>query len=433
MKIQQPQSIPETMTRQPPLFDATEPGQLHVIKRDGRVTKYDADRIKGAMKKTFLAVEGDNATNSDRIQEIVEKLTDQITTLFHQRWPSGGTIHIEAIQDKVELALMYAGLHKVARAYVLYREERRKQREDLAQKENVQSKLHITLQDGKKVPLDQKWLADLILAACKNTTDVDFTKMLEDTQNNLFDGVALKDVYKALVMTARTHIENEPNYTYVAARLLLHDVYEEALSGLHIQHDLMQDSIKQHYPTAFREFIQQGIEHEHLNKNLRDFNLDQLAAALRPERDQQFTYLSLQTLYDRYFIHHEHTRIEMPQVFFMRVAMGLAHCENKQRNERAIEFYHLLSSFDFMSSTPTLFNSGTAFPQLSSCFLTTVPDSLSGIYSALKDNALLSKYAGGLGNDWTPVRGMGAYIKGTNGKSLGVVPFLNVSDATAIP
>lgn len=434
METQHPDvaTIDADSTHDSSLVGTIQPGQLHVIKRDGRVTQYDINRIKDAMKGAFLEVEGKNATNSNRIEEIAKNLADQITHRFHQRWPSGGTIHIEAIQDKVELALMYAGLHKVARAYVLYREERRKQREELAKKENVSKSLHIILDDGKKIPLDQKWLSHLIKDACRNVLDVNPTKILEDTKNNLFDGVNLKDVYKALVMTARTLIENEPNYTYVTARLLLHDIYEEVLTGLHIQHNLMEGRIEQYYTTAFKEFIQQGITHEHLDKNLRDFDLAQLAAALKPERDQQFTYLSLQTLYDRYFIHHKHSRIELPQVFFMRVAMGLAHCENEQRNERAIEFYNLLSSFDFMSSTPTLFNSGTTFPQLSSCFLTTIPDSLNGIYSALKDNALLSKYAGGLGNDWTPVRAIGAYIKGTNGKSLGVVPFLNVADATAI-
>ena len=416
----------------PNLLEATKPGQLRVIKRDGRVTKYDQNRISNAMKSAFLAVEGQNASTSNRIQEIVTRLSEQITDLFHSRWPSGGTIHIETIQDKVELALMHAGLHEVARDYVLYREERRKQREQAVEDTHVHNGLHITLNDGSKKPLDIQWLTQLTHTACKDVASVDPAKILEETQNNLFDGVLLKDVHKALVMTARTLIENEPNYTYVTARLLLNDLYDEALDGLAIQHDLTQNEITQYYTTAFKEFIHQGVEMEHLDKNLNVFDLDQLAAALDPTRDQQFTYLSLQTLYDRYFIHHNNVRIELPQVFFMRVAMGLAHCEGEQRNERAIEFYNLLSNFDFMSSTPTLFNAGTVFPQLSSCFLTTVPDDLSGIYSALKDNALLSKYAGGLGNDWTPVRGMGAYIKGTNGKSLGVVPFLNVADATAV-
>ncbi|ACJ17883.1 ribonucleoside-diphosphate reductase subunit alpha [Coxiella burnetii] len=413
------------------LLEAIQPGQLRVVKRDGRVVKYDANRITIAMKKAFLAVEGETAAESGRVQEIVSRLTDQITDLFHKRWPSGGVVHIETIQDKVELALMYAGLHKAARAYVLYREERRKQREEQKASE-AENTIHITLDDGATILLDQSWLARMVHSACSDLEGVDAVKILEETKNNLFDGVALKDVYKGLVMTARTLVENEPNYTYVTARLLLHDLYREVLNGLNLPQDLMHEDIAHYYPEAFKNFIRHGIETEHLHPNLQTFDLNYLAQALKPERDQQFTYLSLQTLYDRYLIHHQQVRIELPQVFFMRVAMGLAQSEGEARNERAVEFYNVLSSFDFMSSTPTLFNSGTVFPQLSSCFLTTVPDSLDGIYGALKDNALLSKYAGGLGNDWTPVRAMGAYIKGTNGKSLGVVPFLNVADATAI-
>lgn len=412
-------------------LNAVQPGQLHVIKRDGRVVKYDVSRVAIAMKKAFLAVEGELAQDSNRVQEIVTRLTEQITAIFQKRWPSGGTIHIETIQDKVELALMYAGLHKVARAYVLYREERRKQREE-QKTPPLESGIRVTLDDGAKVSLDDIWLTRIVHLACSDLEDVDANKILEETKDNLFDGVALKDIYKALVMTARTLVENEPNYTYVTARLLLHDLYSEALNGLNIAHDLIHEEIAYYYPKAFKTFIQKGIETEHLDPNLNNFDLNRLGQVLKPECDQQFTYLSLQTLYDRYLIHHHQVRIELPQIFFMRVAMGLAQSEGKDRTERAIEFYNVLSSFDFMTSTPTLFNSGTLFPQLSSCFLTTVPDSLEGIYGALKDNALLSKYAGGLGNDWTPVRAMGAYIKGTNGKSLGVIPFLNVADATAI-
>ncbi len=416
----------------PSLLETVEPGQLRVIKRDGRVVKYESNRIATAIKKAFLAEEGDQAENSPRVQEIVTTLTQQIDDMFTKRWPDGGTIHIEAIQDKVELALMYAGEQKIARSYVLYREERRKQREQQAHESGSTHRINITLDDGAKAPLDMRWLHNLVHSACQGLESADPAQILEDVKQNLFDGVAIKDIYKALIMTVRTMVENEPSYTYVTARLLLQELYTETLTGLKITHNLTRDNIKDLYPTVFKTFIAQGIEAELLGKELNNFDLDQLAAALKPERDNTFTYLSLQTLYDRYFIHRQGVRLELPQTFYMRVAMGLAECEGEQRNERAIEFYNLLSSFDFMSSTPTLFNAGTTFPQLSSCFLTTVPDDLDGIYSALKDNALLSKYAGGLGNDWTPVRAMGAHIRGTNGKSLGVVPFLNVADATAV-
>lgn len=410
---------------------ATQPGQLRIIRRNGEITLYDENRIEVAIKKAFLAVEGDTVSVSERIQHIPTQLAQNITARCKKRYPTGGTTHIESIQDLVELELMRAGEHAIARSYVLYREKRREAREILAT-QTEEKTIHVILEDGSKTKLDMHMLSSLAIDACQELSDVNPTKVIEDARKNLFDGVAIKDVYKAMVMAARTLVEVEPNYTYVTARLLLQDVYREAMDALAVPHDLTHQTMSSLYPKAFKAFIQQGIEAELLHPNLRDFDLERLAKAIDSTRDLQFTYLSIQTLYDRYFIHHHEKRVELPQVFFMRVAMGLAHCEGEQRNERAIEFYQLLSSFDYMSSTPTLFNSGTLRPQLSSCYLTTIPDDLDGIYGALKDNALLSKFAGGLGNDWTPVRAMGAYIKGTNGKSLGVVPFLNVANATAV-
>ncbi len=409
----------------------TQPGFLRIIRRNGELTAYDDNRINVAIKKAFLAVEGDNANQSERIQHVANQLTQAITQRLKKRLPSGGTIHIESIQDLVEIELMRAGEHAIARSYVLYREKRREARDILSQQPEEKA-IHVILEDGSRQKLDLNLLSHLALDACQNLTDVSPTKVIEDARKNLFDGVAIKDVYKALVMSARTLVEVEPNYSYVTARLLLQDLYREAMDTLNVAHDLNQQTMAALYPKTFKAFIKAGIEFELLHPNLNDFDLDKLGSAIDATRDLQFTYLSIQTLYDRYFIHHNEKRIELPQVFFMRVAMGLAHCEGDQRNERAIEFYRLLSSFDYMSSTPTLFNSGTLRPQLSSCYLTTIPDDLDGIYGALKDNALLSKFAGGLGNDWTPVRAMGAYIKGTNGKSLGVVPFLSVANATAV-
>jgi len=423
------------MISDPQLLEITEPGQLRIIRRDGSLAKYDPERISVAIKKAFLAVEGDNANLSERIHNIAAELTAKITERLFKRWPSGGTVHIENIQDQVELALMRAGEHQVARSYVIYREARRQERLEQSQAAAAiapSTQINVTLDDGKKIPLNTQWLAKMAMDACKDLEDVAPTQIIQETLDNLFDGVAMKDVYKAMVMSARTLVETEPNYSYVTARLLQHDLYNEALNALEIQHNLTEQTIDKLYPICFKTFIKRGIELELLHPNLKDFDLDMLSHAIDTKRDNQFTYLSLQTLYDRYFIHHQGARIELPQVFFMRVAMGLAHCEGQQKNERAIEFYNLLSSFDYMSSTPTLFNAGTCRPQLSSCYLTTIPDELSGIYSAIRDNALLSKYAGGLGNDWTSVRAMGAHIKGTNGKSLGIVPFLNVVDATAV-
>lgn len=414
-------------------WQQSEAGTFRVIRRNGSITAYDPDRIMTAMKKAFLAVEGNDAIHADRIQKMVEKLTLQIDQSFKRQWPAGGTIHIESIQDLVELALMRAGEQKVAHAYVVYREARHKER--LANTiivSGISESIQVKQANGQLAPLDKAWLHRLIEQACTGVADVSPQPILEEAQKNLFNGVAIKDIYKALVMSARTLVETEPNYSSVTARLLLQDIYDEVGSTLKISVPSDSSQIAVWYANCFKQGIIQGIEYELLNSNLKDFNLDYLAKAIYLDRDQNLNYLGLQTLYDRYFIHHRGQHIELPQTFFMRVAMGLAHCEGEHRDEKAVEFYNLLSSFDFMSSTPTLFNSGTCRPQLSSCFLTTVPDNLDGIYSAIKDNALLSKYAGGLGNDWTSVRAMGAHIKGTNGKSLGVVPFLNVADATAV-
>jgi len=416
------------------------PGTLRVIRRNGIVTPYDAIKIKVAISKAILAIEGDNAAVSERVHEIAAQLTQQITDAFNRRLSSGGTIHIEDIQDQVELTLMRAGEHKVARAYVLYREERRKARE--AEINNAinavadaanQFAITVTLADGTKTPLDNNWLNQVVYDACQDLDEVNPELILADTRRSLFDGVALVDVEKALIMSARVLIEKEPNYSFVSARLLLEQLRNESFAflGMPKQHHNLE-SMQANYPAYFKQYIERAIDLELLDPQLKTFDLEQIGRALNAKRDLKFTYLGLQTLYDRYFIHSHGIRFELPQVFYMRVAMGLAIAEKKDREKHAIEFYELLSSFDFMSSTPTLFNSGTLRPQLSSCFLTTVPDDLDGIYSAIKDNALLSKYAGGLGNDWTPVRAMGAHIKGTNGKSLGVVPFMNVADATAV-
>lgn len=410
----------------------TAPGLLKVIRRNGMLASFDASKIGAAMTKAFLAIEGDTAINSSRIHETVANLLKKITDTFARRMPHGGTVHIEDIQDQVELILMRAGEHKVARTYVLYREERRKiraQEQEAAETANRQ--LHVTLNDGRVVPLDVERLIKVVNSACENLSDVSATNIIEETQRNLFDKVPVKDVSKALIMSARVLIEKEPNYSLVAARLLLDDLRSEALSFLGVKERATFDEMKNLYHAYMTAYIDRGVELELIDAKLKTFDLAKLAAAIIPERDLQFNYLGLQTLYDRYFIHNNGTRFELPQGFFMRVAMGLA-LNEQNKEERAIEFYNLLSTFDFMSSTPTLFNSGTLRPQLSSCYLTTVPDDLDGIFAALKDNALLSKYAGGLGNDWTNVRAMGARIKGTNGKSLGVVPFLSVANATAV-
>ena len=418
-------------------LEATAPGRHHVIRRNGKITGFDSDKIKVAITKAFLAVEGGTAAASSRIHELVDALTHQVEDGLLRRSQGGSvTLHIEDIQDQVELALMRSSHHKVARAYVLYRDERARRRALETASKNpaapAEATLRVTRADGSRTPLDLPRLQTIVAEACRGLSDVEAQPIIKETIRNLFDGVAERDVGTALVMSARTLIEKEPNYSQVAARLLLDNLRQEALSFLAQQEDrATQDEMAGRYGEYFRAYIQRGVELEHLSPELARFDLDKLAAALQPERDLAFTYLGLQTLYDRYFLHHGGKRFELPQAFFMRVAMGLA-LNELDREARAIEFYRLLSSLDFMSSTPTLFNAGTRRPQLSSCYLTTVPDDLDGIFAAVKDNALLSKFAGGLGNDWTRVRGMGAHIKGTNGKSQGVVPFLKVANDTAV-
>jgi ribonucleoside-diphosphate reductase alpha chain len=414
-------------------LSATAPGQLRVIKRNGTVVPYTDDKITVAITKAFLAVEGGTAAASSRIHETVERLTEQVSATFKRRMPSGGTIHIEEIQDQVELALMRAGEQKVARDYVIYREAQATKRKNASAGEIAEPhpSIRVTHLDGSVAPLDMGRLNTIVTEACEGLAEVDGALIQKETLKNLYDGVAQSDVSTALVMTARTLVEREPNYSYVTARLLMDNIRAEGLGFLGVASSATHHEMSELYAKALPAYIAKGVEFELLNPVLLDFDLEKLGKAINHERDQQFTYLGLQTLYDRYFIHKDGIRFELPQVFFMRVAMGLA-IEEKQKEERAIEFYNLLSSFDYMASTPTLFNAGTLRAQLSSCYLTTVPDDLGGIYDAIRDNALLSKFAGGLGNDWTPVRSLGAYIKGTNGKSQGVVPFLKVVNDTAV-
>jgi ribonucleoside-diphosphate reductase alpha chain len=414
-------------------IETTAPGKLRVIKRNGKVVPFEDDKIKVAITKAFLAVESGNAAASERIHTKVNELTNNVVEIFKRRMPSGGTLHIEEIQDQVELQLMRSEELDVAKSYILYRAERTQERKketldiDIPDVPNI----NVTKADGSLEPLNVEKVAGLINDACDGLEEVSVKEVLDEALKNLYDGVSISDMRTSLVMSARTKVEKEPNYSFVTARILMDQIRNEALNFLGISEESTYHEMEKHYPAAFKAYIDKGIELDILNPELKEFNLDKLADAIDYERDNQFTYLGLQTLYDRYFIHSNDVRYELPQVFFMRVSMGLA-LEEDDREERAIEFYKLLSSFDYMSSTPTLFNSGTKRPQLSSCYLTTIPDDLDGIFSAMKDNALLSKWAGGLGNDWTPVRAMNSYIKGTNGKSQGVVPFLKVANDTAV-
>jgi ribonucleoside-diphosphate reductase alpha chain len=401
--------------------------QYQIIRRNGAVVPFEPNKIAVAMMKAFLAVHGTQGAASASVRETVEVLTQGVIRALMRSRPAGGTFHIEDVQDQVELGLMRSEHHEIARAYVLYREKRSLERaQKISQQTPAAPVLH-AMDQGRRVVLDMGRLQDIIGDACQDLgSDVKPEPIMAETLRNLYDGVPMDEVYKASVLAARTLIEKDPDYTFATARLLFHTIAKEVLGQ-----DVAQADMQQAYVDYFPQFIKRGVSHELLDEKLQQFDLVRLAGALKAKRDLQFDYLGLQTLYDRYFLHIEKQRIELPQAFFMRVAMGLS-LNEIDREARAIEFYEVLSRFDFMSSTPTLFNAGTLRSQLSSCYLTTVPDDLDGIYESIKENALLSKFAGGLGNDWTSVRALGAHIKGTNGESQGVVPFLKVVNDTAV-
>lgn len=397
----------------------------HVVRRSGDVVGFNPTKIAVAITKAYIAVHGLNSMSSVGVRDQVAQLTNMVILALQNRKPDGGSVHIEEIQDQVELALMRNGEHEVARAYVLYREERRHERA-LDGVARPDSAINVVYPDGSRKKLDIKYFYSVIQAACDGLLEVDAKVILDEALRNVYDGVSEDEVYKAIILSARQQIESEPAYNFVTARLLLHTIRSEVL-GHNVANADMNDAYKVYFP----QYVKQGIDAELLDPRLAEFDLTKLAAALDARRDYQFKYLGLQTLYDRYFLHIRGRRIELPQIFFMRVAMGLA-LNEVEREKRTIEFYNILSTFDFMSSTPTLFNSGTLHSQLSSCYLTTISDDLIGIYDGIKENALLSKFAGGLGNDWTPVRAMGSHIKGTNGSSQGVIPFLKVVNDTAV-
>jgi ribonucleoside-diphosphate reductase alpha chain len=430
-----PQSTPRAVPSTPPQQQRDTAGSpagqnlahYQIIRRNGAVVPFEPNKIAIAMMKAFLAVHGTQGAASASVRETVDVLTQGVIRAMVRSRPGGGTFHIEDVQDQVELGLMRGGHHEIARAYVLYRERRTQERSKQVEHDTPAAPALHVLDNGERVALDLNELKGLIESACENLGDsITAAPIQAETMRNLYDGVPLDEVYKASILAARTLIEKDPDYTFATARLLLHTIFKEIIGR-----EVMPVDRATAYADYFPQFIKKGVENELLDEKLLQYDLPRLGAALKAERDNQFDYLGLQTLYDRYFLHVRKARIELPQAFFMRVAMGLS-LNEIDREARAIEFYEVLSSFDFMSSTPTLFNAGTLRSQLSSCYLTTVPDDLDGIYESIKENALLSKFAGGLGNDWTRVRALGSHIKGTNGESQGVVPFLKVVNDTAV-
>ncbi len=413
--------------------DPLQDREFTVRKRDGRGEMFNEERIRLAVESAFKA-ERDIPHDyplSPEDQAFALAVSTAVVQRLFSRAIRGEELEIERIQDAVEEALMTQGHTQVARRYIIYREDRRKARALRGDRDltgNVQAGLQVTLRDGSREALEPQRIRRSVIRSCRGFEDrCDAREMSDETMRNIYDGVRLDEIEKAMIFAAKSRIELDPAYGYVTARLLLETIYREVLPGFEHYHDL---SVA--HATRFPDYLAEGIAAKRLSPSLLEFDLAKIAAALKPERDLQFNYMGLQTIYDRYLIHIGGRRIESPQFFWMRVCMGLSINEGDQKNERAIEFYELLSKFLFTSSTPTLFNSGTLHPQLSSCYLTTVMDDLDHIFKCISDDAKLSKWAGGLGNDWTNVRATGSLIKGTNGESQGVIPFLKVANDTAV-
>ena len=397
--------------------------ELLVVKRSGEVVNFDSQRISNAIAAAIDASEEKYA--SAKISEIVESIQDEIYDRFTEFYPN-----VENIQDIVEKHLLRSDMLDVARRYIIYRAERTTEREKL--KDNISrkaelGKLKIIKRDGTTVLFNPKKVRETIYRICQkypDTTSVD--AISKELSRNIFDGATTNDIEKALLLASTAFIERDPDYSKVSAGFFMQRLYKEAI-GISINENTFLDE----YKKTFIEGIKLGTEHKYLDPKLLEFDLERLSNSIDPERDELFEYLGIQTLYERYLQKHEEKRFELPQSFWMRVAMGLSFNENN-KNARAIEFYNVLSKMHFVSSTPTLFHSGTPHPQLSSCYLTTVGDDLSHIFKCIGDNAQLSKWSGGLGNDWTNIRGTGSHIKSTNVESQGVIPFLKIANDVTV-
>ncbi|GAA4442775.1 ribonucleoside-diphosphate reductase subunit alpha [Bremerella cremea] len=405
---------------------------LDVRKRDGRITSFESSRVERAIERAFRAEIGipDEQPIESALQQQISEITTNVVNQIENRPFSRDGVDVETIQDAVEIQLMRHGHFSVARRYILYREQHAKLRALRAVESDgtlTAPRIFVKQEDGDKIPFDSTRMRRRIYSAVRGLEqNCSAEELVEETYRSLYDGITPQEIYRAMILASRSRIERDPDYDTVAARLMLMVIYNEALGHIHPNEDLAEVSQRK-----FEDYITVGIESKRLHEKLREFDLVKISAALRPERDAAFPYLGLQTIYDRYLLHVEGRRIETPQYFWMRVAMGLAWNE-EDKEARAIEFYNILSTFRFTSATPTLFNAGTLHPQLSSCYLSTVMDDLEHIFKVVGDNAMLSKWAGGLGNDWSNIRATNAHIKGTNGQSQGVIPFLKVVNDTAI-
>jgi ribonucleoside-diphosphate reductase alpha chain len=408
------------------------PQNLKIYRKDGTLVRFNPMKIASALEETFRRARQIEGPSSQGIIEAVNLLTQKVVARMVALSKAGQILNVSLIQDEIEQQLMREGFFNIAKEYILYRASLGEQSLPAPEvvEEALQEQRHfvVTGEDQQTHTISEQLLRQRIKFACRGLEDqTDAEQLLENTIANFYEGIKATEVDLACTMAARAKIEIEPAYSKVAARLLLDVTYRETM-----EISASDPSLESTHHRYFKNYIKQAVDYERLSPALLEYDLDMLAQAMQLERDDKFSYLGLQTLYDRYFIHHKERRLETPQIFWMRVAMGLALPEKERKNERAIEFYDILSSFLFVSGTPTLFNSGTCHSQLSSCYLSTVMDDLSHIFKVISDDAQLSKWAGGLGNDWTNVRATGSVIKGTNGRSQGVIPFLKVANDTAV-
>jgi ribonucleoside-diphosphate reductase alpha chain len=420
---------------------ADSPRNLKVLRRDGKtLVRFNPMRIAASIEKAFRASHQVEGQTPAEMVESVNRITDQVVERCVDLGKGTTPLSVEGILDEVERLMMTAGHYQEAKAFILYRAKRAEERQREMQAEAVAAEVtaerttrepevfRATASDGSTVLVSEQELRERIEFACQGFGDlVSSEEILSDSLKNFYEGIRLDEIDSSNIFAARGRIERDPAYSNVAARLLLDVIYRETF-GISAHAPKVEEAHRGY----FQRFIERGIDVERLNPELRNFDLTALAKAVDLSRDLKFDYLGLQTLYDRYLLHEADVRFETPQFFWMRVAMGLSLGEGSQRTARAIEFYNVLSQFTFVSSTPTLFNSGTLHSQMSSCYLSTVQDDLSHIFKCISDDAQLSKWAGGLGNDWTNVRATGARIKGTNGRSQGVIPFLKVANDTAV-
>ena len=406
------------------------PQNLKISRHDNTLVRFNPMKIASAIEKAFRGAEHAEGASSAEIIESVNLLTQKIVERAVALSKSGTALHVSLIEEEIEQALMKEGFFQVAKQFILERAGVKVK--DTRSKEIARildepvRQFTVKRSDNTTYIVTEQQIHKKIEYACQGLSNVSARDLLEHSITNFYDEIRESEVDMCNIMAARVKIEIEPAYSTVAARLLLDVLYRESM-GIDITHS----SLDAEHRKYFKNYIALGISLHRLDPVLQEFDLDMLGKALDLKRDDQFTYLGLQTLYDRYFIHEEKRKLETPQIFWMRVAMGLA-VNEEQKNQRAIEFYHMLSRFYYTSSTPTLFNSGTLHPQLSSCYLSTVMDDLSNIFKIVADDAQLSKWAGGIGNDWTNVRATGSRIKGTNGQSQGVIPFLKVANDTAV-